>query len=142
MMGSMVVTVARVRSRVLRRELRRWLLDPGGGVRRDLDRRGRQVRGAVRAPVDTGLLASTLRGPERGQSRGMPHVDVTIGRRGVTPYLGFVIGGTRPHLINARAGKALRFTGRGGQVIYRRSVRHPGTAANPFLRDALRAARP
>ncbi len=35
-------------------------------------------------------------------------------------------GTTRPHLITAKNGKALRFMGAGG-VVFRRSVRHPGS---------------
>src|SRR6188474_1816071 len=35
-------------------------------------------------------------------------------------------GGSRPHIIRARTGKALKFT-MGGKVMFRRSVRHPGT---------------
>lgn len=47
--------------------------------------------------------------------------------------------GTRPHRIEARNGKALRFTS-GGQTIFRRGVNHPGTAPDPFLTAAEDAA--
>lgn len=49
--------------------------------------------------------------------------------------------GTRPHVIRAVRGKALRFEGRGGTVL-RRSVRHPGTKAHWYLRDGMAAAEP
>ena len=44
----------------------------------------------------------------------------------------FLEKGTRPHIIAARPFKKLRFKV-GGQVIYRKSVRHPGTPAYRFL---------
>lgn len=45
--------------------------------------------------------------------------------------------GTRPHEIRPRRAKALRFT-IGTRVVFARRVWHPGTTANPFLRDAIR----
>jgi hypothetical protein len=47
--------------------------------------------------------------------------------------------GTRPHVIRPRRRKALRFlSSRAGGIVFARRVFHPGTRANPFLRDALR----
>lgn len=43
--------------------------------------------------------------------------------------------GTRPHPIVATRAKALRFT-MGGGTVFRRSVNHPGTKADPFLEVA------
>lgn len=53
-------------------------------------------------------------------------------------YAPFVEFGTRPHLIRAKK-KALRFTVR-GQVLFRRSVQHPGTRPYKFLYRATFAA--
>ncbi|MFD4314983.1 hypothetical protein [Streptomyces sp. NPDC058548] len=56
------------------------------------------------------------------------------------PATRFVLDGTRPHIIRPRRKKALRFEVR-GEVVFAKFVRHPGTRANNFLRDALRAGR-
>ncbi len=45
------------------------------------------------------------------------------------PYVEF---GTRPHIINAKNRKALKFAG-GGGFIFRRSVHHPGSKPFPFF---------
>ena len=46
--------------------------------------------------------------------------------------------GTRPHTIRAKSG-SLRFRA-GGQLMFRRSVQHPGTRAYRFLSGATNAA--
>lgn len=56
------------------------------------------------------------------------------------PHAGFVENGTRPHDIQPH-GKALRFVAN-GQVMFRRTVHHPGTKATHFLRDAAQSMRP
>lgn len=47
--------------------------------------------------------------------------------------------GSRPHVIRARRGRALRFVS-GGKLIFRRSVRHPGNRPFRFLSGALLTA--
>lgn len=47
----------------------------------------------------------------------------------------FLENGTPPHDIVARRAKMLRFQVN-GQTIFRRSVRHPGTAERPFMQHA------
>lgn len=55
------------------------------------------------------------------------------------PYAIYVHEGTRPHRIEPKPPrKALRFeVGGGPVVVFARGVNHPGTKAQPFLRDAL-----
>jgi hypothetical protein len=53
----------------------------------------------------------------------------SFGQRG---YAQIVTSGSRPHIIQARTAKALRFVV-GGQVVYTRRVQHPGTRPNPYL---------
>lgn len=72
---------------------------------------------------------------------------VTEGPRGLQgvitcthPKVRFVLDGTRPHLIRPRRAKALRFEV-GGDVVFSKLVRHPGTRPNPFLQRALRLGR-
>lgn len=47
--------------------------------------------------------------------------------------------GTRRHIIRARNAKALAFVWH-GQLVFRRSVNHPGTRANPYLLIAVSQA--
>lgn len=89
-------------------------------------------RAKVLAPVDTGRLRSSGRMDIRVTSVG-PTGSVTF----PVSYAQFVHEGTRAHVIRARRKKALRFTGRGGVVVFRRQVNHPGTRARPFLEQAL-----
>ncbi|KUN37671.1 hypothetical protein AQJ30_15415 [Streptomyces longwoodensis] len=57
------------------------------------------------------------------------------------PAVLYVVQGTRPHLIRPRRrGGVLRFEV-GGDVVYTRLVRHPGTRPNNFLARALRMGR-
>lgn len=45
--------------------------------------------------------------------------------------------GTRPHDIQARPGKTMRFEHR-GRIVYAKLVHHPGTKPNRYLTDNLR----
>lgn len=53
--------------------------------------------------------------------------------------LGWVTGGTAPHIIEASSARALHFT-IGGADFFAKSVQHPGTAPNPFLEQAAEDA--
>jgi len=46
--------------------------------------------------------------------------------------------GTQPHVITPNDGEFLYFEGEDGHLIRKRSVNHPGTPAQPYLRPALR----
>lgn len=56
-------------------------------------------------------------------------------------YAGFVEYGTKPHTIAARNGGFLAFQV-AGSTVFRRSVKHPGTRATNFMRDARSAEIP
>lgn len=94
-------------------------------------------RAKVLAPVDTGRLRSSGRMDIRMTSVG-PSGSVTF----PVSYAKYVHEGTRAHIIRASRKKALRFVGRGGAVVIRRQVRHPGTRARPFLEQALQEIAP
>jgi hypothetical protein len=49
----------------------------------------------------------------------------------------FVHNGTAPHVINARPGGTLAWKAADGSQRFAKSVFHPGTRANPFMKDAL-----
>lgn len=118
-----------------RSRIERMLRLPGGIVYRNMERRVRRVEEEAirRAPgsMKQGIRVSIERGPG-GEFRGR----VTS----THPATIFVVNSTRPHRIYPRRpGGVLRFTV-GGRVVYARYVDHPGTRAQPFLQEALRAA--
>lgn len=118
-----------------RSRIERMLRLPGGIVYRNMERRVRRVEQEAirRAPgsMKQGIRVGIGRGPG-GEFRGT----VTS----THPASIYVLNGTRPHRIFPRSpGGVLRFT-IGGRVVYARYVNHPGTTANPFLQEALRAA--
>jgi hypothetical protein len=117
-------------------EFERWVHNPHMPIRRDLDRRATRVQQYQlrRVPRKTGLLASTSR-KHPGRRGGRPSVQVLIGRQGITDYLHYILYGTPAHRIEAHR-SALRFV-LGGQVVFRRSVWHPGTRANNFVLESL-----
>ena len=82
------------------------------------------------APVRTGFLRRNI----------IWRVEGLTGRVvSQAPYSAFVEFGTRPHMIFPRRARALRFEV-GGQVVFARYVRHPGTRGQFFMRRALHDA--
>lgn len=49
------------------------------------------------------------------------------------PYAAAVHDGSKRHIIEAKAGKMLKFIGKDGQTVYRKRVNHPGNKKNPWL---------
>lgn len=115
--------------------------DQQGPVGRDLDRKSRLVQDAARklVRVRTGRLLATIR-REWGTGPLGAHVDVVAGKEGLTPYLGYELGGTAPHVIRPTRRKVLRFIS-GGRVVFAREVHHPGTRGSHFLTRALEVLR-
>jgi hypothetical protein len=93
-------------------------------------------RDAPVAPVNGGRLRESIDYEPRVGSSSAQLVFASA-----SPYAGFVIGGTSPHIIRARRAKALRFQ-QGGQTRFARQVHHPGTRANPFPERAIRPLLP
>ena len=96
------------------------------GVSSGLVRRG---SGTIRGEKE-GSYTSRLRGPK-------PQVVLT----NAVPYIMPIEVGSRPHLIEARRSKALRFVTRSGELIFRKRIMHPGTRAYHSLRHAYRDLR-
>jgi len=117
-------------------EPRDFLNEPGGPVVRDLERRmlRAQIRSEQLVRVRTGTLLATIH-KERSTYRRLPAVEVVAGRARMK-YTMLEHDGTPPHIIRARRKKALRFTV-GGKVVFRKSVRHPGTTGTHFLTKSL-----
>ena len=93
-----------------------------------------EVRAQRNAPVDEGNLKNGIGAKPTGDPLAWT-VDVGA------DYGADVEFGTGPHIIRPRKGKFLRFVVN-GKVVFARIVRHPGTAANPYLRPAVSSARP
>jgi len=90
------------------------------------------------SPVGAGPTAGALRQSVASRLEESPG-QMWVVLYGTVSYLPYVLGGTRPHLIQARNTQALAFLlnrGHGPQVI-RRSVNHPGTKPNDFPERAI-----
>ena len=87
-----------------------------------------------KVPVDTGAL-------KRAQVKApvvLTGDKVVTGIKYLSPYARYVHDGTRPHPIVPKNKKVLAWIPRGsGSAIYARSVNHPGTKAQPWLRESL-----
>ena len=88
-------------------------------------------------PVDTGALISTIEGEA---DRSSMDCRLSAGDA-VVDYAAVVELGGRPHTITAHGGflKFPAFAGNDGSggFVFARSVRHPGTPAQPYLRPGV-----
>jgi hypothetical protein len=103
-------------------------------IQRDMARRGDNMMSGWRGDVPPGQLSSTFRMQPGTRAGG--GVTCIAGVEGRTPQLGFLLFGTRPHLILPRVKKVLRFVGR-GSVVFAKRVNHPGTRKNDFITKNL-----
>lgn len=88
------------------------------------------------APVgSTGRLAASIRVDRNRNELGQ----YTFGYKVYTPiyYGGYVHEGTGPSPRFNDTRKAMKFSGNGGERVYRDFVMHPGTPSQPFLQNAL-----
>lgn len=115
-----------------------YIRDPYGPVIRDLETRmGRAQRGAKRmVRKRTGRLAASIRRKSRFTKRAAVVEVIAGGRAKQFPHTLIEHDGSPPHIIRARRKKALRFEV-GGQVLFRKQVRHPGTRGTKYLQRAL-----
>lgn len=63
------------------------------------------------------------------------HKKVVVGNTKLAPYAKFVHYGTKPHIIKVKKAKALANKKSG--VVFGKKVNHPGTKANPYLKNAF-----
>ena len=54
----------------------------------------------------------------------------------------FLDAGTKPHTITAKRRDALRFVASGGAVVFRRTVKHPGTKPKQYIAAEAQRAEP
>ena len=88
----------------------------------------------MRAPVQTGNLRSSI--GSRFTDGGLTGIV-----EATAAHAAFVEYNTRAHIIRAKNVKYLKFK-MNGTTVFRKSVRHPGTTAQPFMRPALEEERP
>lgn len=131
-----MAVVIRTRLSLDRQAINLLLTGPTGPVLRFLRDVTREVRNraVLRCPVDTGNLRNSIyERVEVSRIRILALVGSDV------DYAAYVHEGTRAHWIRARAGHVLRFK-IGNEVVFTRLVRHPGTKAQPFLRQAVEEA--
>jgi len=61
--------------------------------------------------------------------------------KALAPHAVYVIKGTAPHEIRPVNASCLAFKAAGGDMVFTKVVRHPGTKPNPFLQRAVDKAR-
>ncbi|MER7841670.1 hypothetical protein ABTY98_38745 [Streptomyces sp. NPDC096040] len=116
-----------------------------GAIARLLRARGGLARRKLEQRVDRVARIAEAEAP--GSMGEYITTDIEEGPRGLQgvitchhPKVRLVLDGTRPHLIRPRRAKFLRFEV-GGDVVFTKLVRHPGTRPNPFMQRALRLGR-
>lgn len=122
------------------------LRSPNGVVGRHLIERATFFQGAARAsaPVRSGCLRDTIVKRPIALTDGELEIMVVANSAPCSPtresYSLMVHDGTDPHVIQAKSGGVLAFNWPGGPtggMFFARSVNHPGTKAQPFLRENL-----
>ena len=115
---------------------------PGSGPDRSIRRQAEAVAltAKVLAPRRSGRLATSIKVDQNRDERGR----FAFGYDVYTPvhYGYYVHEGTAPHVIYPTNHLKMKFAGTKrfyGQMVFPRVVFHPGTRAQPFLRDALAA---
>lgn len=115
--------------------LQRLLRRRGGRAHQTLSRRTERVADYVEAEAP-GRMGEFVSWHVEDGPRGLQGVVICD-----HPAVLFVLNGTKPHLIRPRKRKGvLRFEA-GGDVVYTRLVRHPGTRPNNFMARGLRLGR-
>lgn len=124
--------------RSVQRDHRRFLAAHDSAVARSLNDAREAGLGLVMSTPGfkprTGELQRATTGQVIRNSRG-----ALVRLQNRKPYAAPIDKGARAHPITAH-GRALRFVGAGGAVIFRRSVNHPGNRPYHFLRNATTGA--
>lgn len=110
-------------------------LSTRGMVGKHISRLGTRIamRAKRQVGVDTGRLRASIRSKVMEGRRGPMAIVGSDQRHALLHH-----EGSRRHTITPKKAKALRFK-QGGRIVYAHSVNHPGTKANKYLSDNLRA---
>lgn len=87
------------------------------------------------APENTGAYKGTIHSVQHG---GVG--EIVLEYRAADPLTTFIIQGTAPHVIEASRASVLAFYNGGGELVFARSVNHPGTKPNDYPNRAWNAA--
>lgn len=102
---------------------------------------GRLLRKTVaeEAPVDKGVLVSTVRMNVRNPNTRNVELEMTIGnKQRPEVVVKTLLFGSKPHIIRPkRPGYPLKWMGKDGKVHRAMSVKHPGTNPNNFIQRAI-----
>lgn len=111
------------------------LNNPNGEIGRFLKNKGNEIL----------TMARSLVGVRTGKLRSSLHMRHMRDARGQYVWVGSTLDyalahheGTGPRTITPKSGKMLRFASR-GRIVYTHAVQHPGTKANKYLSNALKA---
>lgn len=102
------------------------------------DATGPYVRSLLkeRTPVVTGRMKESERYARTGYAAG-----IRLEWWAHTPYAKYVIYGTRPHIIEARAARYLHWYSASGGEHFAKRVKHPGNRPNPFPQEVMDAVK-
>ena len=84
------------------------------------------------------IIIGEMRNQESIDSRETPYGFTVLPR---ASYAGFVDQGTKPHIIEPKTAKVLRWFGPWGNPIFARRVKHPGTTGIFFVRKTVDAVK-
>jgi len=133
--------MAQVNLQINQAAVRALLIDPSGGVARDLKRRGENVASLAKkyAPVNTGRLRASINARLVSYGGGIAVLVGTNVNYAMYQHEGTGIYGPHGTPIVPRNAKFLRFVPKGGSTyVFARSVK--GSPPTFFLRRALVAA--
>ncbi len=117
-----------------RANLFRRLFGADGIAFRKMEDLGRRIETNAknRAPVRTGNLRRSI-----GHTVTVEGKKLKLNVFATAKYASFMHDGTRPHLITPKnKGGVLVFQAK-GRTVFAAYAKHPGTAARPFLREAV-----
>ena len=90
------------------------------------------------APKRTGAFARSIRYRTTAETGKRMALSVTM----ATPLGNYIVFGTHAHIIVPVRAQALHFYTKGGNEVFTRRVRHPGTSPNPFQQRAMKRLEP
>jgi hypothetical protein len=105
------------------------------GVRDAVTEGAAEARSTHKYKDQTGALTASISGRVLVSTPGAALGEM----RASKGYASHVEGGTDPHVIEPKRGKALKFT-IGGRTVFATRVNHPGTRPHPFMAQAYHKA--